>query len=228
MPEPNTGFQRRTFLQRSGLVALGAALAQLPWALDAKGLLESALAQSSNVVEDTFNGLIAFSTPGNDEYSRHQGEATDREGGVAAGAGPSLIFHLDRYVRAGSLGTAGASLPASGGVAALLNGYAMDVNPVALGPFPSHFARLSKADKAEVYNRWESDPQWENSEMRAVAGVLLGFATFLIWSEAGVWDPARRAPTRTPVGWALSRYDGPAEGRPELKGYYKGRRKARR
>jgi hypothetical protein len=29
------------------------------------------------------------------------------------------------------------------------------------------------------------------------------------------------------VGWRNSRYDGPAEGRPEFKGYYQGRRKAR-
>jgi hypothetical protein len=113
-------------------------------------------------------------------------------------------------------------------VAALLNHYAGQANPLATGPFPSHFARLTVAEKADVFRRWEADPSWGESSMRAVVGVLVGYATFLSWSEAGVYDASRRAPARRPVGWENSRYDGPAEGRPELKGYYKGRRKVRR
>ena len=225
---PDGGLSRRSFMQRAGGVALGAALAQLPWALDARGLLATAEAQSANLVEDTFNGLLAFSTPGSDAYSRHQGDSTARDGGVASGATRVLIANLDRYVHASTLGAYGASVPASSGVAALLNDYASQVNPLAAGPFPSHFARLRMPEKADVFRRWESDPFWSDSSMRAVAGVLIGYATFLSWSEAPVYDAARRAPSRTPVGWRNSGYDGPAEGRPELKGYYRGRRKARK
>jgi hypothetical protein len=222
------GLSRRAFMERAGAVALGAALAQLPGALDVRGLLPVAQAQSPSVVEDTFNGLVAFSTPGNDDYSRHQGESTARPGGVASGATRVLITNVDRYVRASVLGPFGVSVPASSGVAALINYYAEQANPLASGPFPSQFARLNMAEKADVFRRWESDPQWEDSSMRAVSGVLLGYASFLSWSEAAVYDPARRAPSRRPVGWRNSRYDGPADGRPELKGYYQGRRKVRR
>jgi hypothetical protein len=222
------GLSRRAFMERAGGVALGAALAQLPFALDARGLLPVARAQSANLVEDTFNALLAFTSPGNDEYSRHQGDATQRDGGVASGASRVLIANLDRYVHASVLGAFGESVPASSGVAALLNHYAAQANPLATGPFPSHFARLSMAEKADVFRRWEADPSWGESSMRAVVGVLIGYSTFLSWSEAGVYDPARRVPARRPVGWENSGYDGPAEGRPELKGYYKGRRKVRR
>ncbi len=222
------GLSRRAFMERTGAVALGAALAQLPWALDVRGLLPVARAQTANLVEDTFNGLLAFTAPGSDEYSRHQGDSAQRDGGVASGANRVLIANLDRYVHASVLGAFGASVPASSGVAALLNHYAGQANPLATGPFPSHFARLTVAEKADVFRRWEADPSWGESSMRAVVGVLVGYATFLSWSEAGVYDAARRAPGRRPVGWENSRYDGPAEGRRELKGYYKGRRKVRR
>jgi hypothetical protein len=227
-PSPSHGLSRRSLIERAGLAAAGAALAQLPWALEVKGLVEEARAQTANLTEDTLNGLVAFVTPGNDPYSAHQGDATDRPGGIGAGATPVLIANLDRYVRAAALGSFGASVPASGGVAALLNHYALQVNPVALGPFPTHFARLRKPEKADVFRRWEGDPAWGESEVRAVSAVLIGYTAFLSWSEAGVFDPTRRAPSRRPVGWDNSRYDGPAEGWPELKGYYRGRRKARR
>jgi hypothetical protein len=225
--EPPDGLSRRVLLERAGLAAAGAALAQLPWALDVKGLLAEASAQSSNLVEDTLNGLVAFVTPGSDDYSLHQGDWAPRAGGLAAGATPVLIANLDRYVRASALGTFGASVPASGGVAALLNDYATQADPLARGPFPSQFARLAKAQKADVFRRWESDPMWDNSEMRAVSAVLIGYVAFLSWSEAGVLDTQRRVPAGRPVGWRNSRYDGPAEGRRELKGYYQGRKRVR-
>ena len=209
-------------------MALAAALAQLPVALDARGLLPVARAQSASLVEDTLNALVAFSTPGNDAYSLHQGDSAPRDGGVASGATHVLIANLDRYVHASVLGAFGAAVPASSGVAALLNHYAEQASPVAAGPFPSHFARLRMAEKADAFRRWEADPMWGASSMRAVAGVLVGYATFLSWSEAGVSEPGRKAPRAEPVGWRNSGYDGPAEGRPELKGYYGGRRKVRR
>jgi hypothetical protein len=215
-------------MRRAGGLVLGAALADLPAVLGARRLVEAAEAQTANLVEDTFNGLLAFSSPGDDPYSRQQGVTAPRGGGVASGAARVLIASLDRYVHASVLGPYGGSVPASSGVAALLNDYAAQAGPLALGPFPSHFARLRMAEKADVFRRWEGDPSWGESTMRAVSGVLLGYATFLSWSEAPVFDPGRRGPSRRPVGWRNSRYDGPAEGRPELRGYYQGRRRARR
>jgi hypothetical protein len=221
------GLSRRGLIERAGIAAAGAALAQLPWALEVKGLVEEARAQTPNLTEDTLNGLVAFVTPGDDPYSVHQGDSVARPGGIGAGATPVLIASLDKYVRASAFGTFGASVPGSGAVAALLNHYALQVNPLALGPFPTHFARLRKAEKAEVYRRWEADPAWENSDVRAISALLIGYTAFLSWSEAGVFDPARRAPSRRPVGWQNSRYDGRAEGWPEFKGYYRGRRRVR-
>jgi len=214
-------------MRRAGGLVLGASLAQIPETLDARGLVGVAEAQTVTLVEDTFNGLLAFSTPGDDPYSRHQGVSAPRGGGVASGATRVLIASLDRYVHASVLGPYGGSVPASSGVAALLNDYALQASPLAPGPFPSQFARLRMAEKADVFRRWEGDPAWGESTMRAVSGVLLGYATFLSWSEAPVFDPRRGQPSRRPVGWRNSRYDGPAEGRPEFKGYYQGRRKAR-
>lgn len=218
---------RRTALQRGAIATLALGLAQLPAYLDAKGLLDTALAQSADLTTDTFNGLVAFVVPGNDDYSRHQGDSSERPGGIAAGATPRLIRDLDRYVHAGPLAAFGASVPASSAVAAGLNGYAQQVNPAAAGPFPSQFARLSRREKGDVFRRWEGDPAWEDTEVRFVAGILPGFAAFLAFSEVGVLDPNRRRLRETPVGWRLSSYDGVAEGRRELKGYYRGRRKAR-
>ena len=53
---------------RAGLIGLGAALAQLPALLDAKGLLQAAFAQSQDVVQDTLSGLIA-AQEGNDSLT---------------------------------------------------------------------------------------------------------------------------------------------------------------
>jgi hypothetical protein len=77
-----------------------------------------------------------------------------------------------------------------------------------------------------VFERLESDPEYDGTELKFVGGILPGFVTFMAWSEVGVIDPKRRIRKR-PVGWRLSKYDGPAEGHPELKGYYQGRKRVR-
>jgi hypothetical protein len=200
-------------------------LAQVPAMLGAKGLLESAVAQSTDLTTDTLNGLVAFLAPGNDAYSKQQGQSTTRPGGVGSNAVKTFIYDLDEFVPASVFGSKGATVPSSGGVATLLNFYATQVNPAASGSFPSPFARLSFAQKVEVFRRFESDPQWEGTEVRFVAGILPGFATFLIFSEAGAFDPRRRVLTARPVGWTLTNYAGPAEGWPEFRGYYQGRRR---
>jgi hypothetical protein len=75
---------------------------------------------------------------------------------------------------------------------------------------------------------FEADPLWDNTEFKFVSGILPGFIGFLAWSEAGVIDPDTRQPKSEPVGWQLSKFDGPAEGHPEFRGYYRGHKSARR
>jgi hypothetical protein len=223
------GLSRRVFLGRAGALGVAAALAGLPRALDEHGLLESAYAAEPDLVRDTFNGLVAFIVPGNDEYSVAQGHSTPTPGGIAAGATGALISGLDSYVPAPlTAGASGITIQASGGVANLLNSFALQVNPApARGGFASPFARLSFAEKGEVFRRLESDPAFADTPFRFVAGILPGFTSFLSFSEAGVFDARGKRATATPVGWLLSGYGGPREGHRELRGYYRRRRSVR-
>jgi hypothetical protein len=220
------GVSRRAFLQRAGLFAGALASVDLVALLDKTGLLETARAQTADMTADTLSGLIAFIVPGNDPYSVAQGEKAGGPGGIAAGGVEALTAGLDRYVPVTTLGGS-QSLPASGGVAALLNEYATRVNPVATGGgFPSPFARLSFAEKAKVFEMFEGDPALEGTEVRFVAGILPGFSAFVSFSEVGV-RKADRTLSKRPVGWGIAHYSGPAEGHAELKGYYRGHRKAK-
>jgi hypothetical protein len=223
----NGGVSRRAFLQRAGLFAGALASVDLVALLDKQGLLATAQAQSTDLTVDTLSGLIAFVVPGNDAYSVAQGVKANGPGGIAAGGVEALIAGLDRYVPVTTLG-GDQSLPASGGVAALLNQYALRVNPAAVGGgFPSPFARLSFAEKAKVFEMFEGDPTLEGTEVRFVAGILPGFSAFVSVSEAGVLK-ADQTLSERPVGWGIAHYGGPAEGHAELKGYYRGHKKASR
>jgi hypothetical protein len=217
---------RRAFLAGTGGLSLSVALAGLPDALARHGWLDAALAQEGDMTLDTLNGLAAFIAPGNDEYSVSQGVSTPEPGGVAAGVATALAEGLDDFVPAPLVaGSTGIAVPASGGVAGLLNAIALQVNPGASnGGFLSPFARLRFAEKGEVFRRFESDPTLADTEFRFVAGILPGFVGFLAYSEAGVYENGRL--TGTPVGWQLTRFGGPSEGWNELKGYYRGRRAA--
>jgi hypothetical protein len=222
----NGGVSRRAFLQRAGLFAGALASVDLVALLDKHGLLATARAQSTDLTVDTLSGLIAFVVPGNDAYSVAQGVKANGPGGIAAGGVEALIAGLDRYVPVTTLG-GDQSLPASGGVAALLNQYALRVNPAAVGGgFPSPFARLSFAEKAKVFEMFEGDPSLEGTEVRFVAGILPGFSAFVSFSEVGVRRPDRTLSKR-PVGWDIARYGGPAEGHAEFRGYYRGHKKAK-
>ena len=222
------GVSRRALLERAGLLGLAAALAPLPEVLARKGLLDEALAASDPVTIDTLKGLCAFILPGNDAYSRAQGNRTRKPGAIAAGTVPVLIDALDRYVPISFTGNDGQTLPASGGVATLLNDYALQVNPAAShGTFLSPFSRLSNVEKAKVFERFEADPAYAGTEFEFVAGIVPGFVTFLAFSEAGVIDPKTRRVRKRPVSWGIADYPGPADGHPELKGYYHGRKHAR-
>ncbi len=215
---------RRKFLQRGGLIGLAAAL---PGLLQARGLIDEALAQSTDLTVDTLNGLVAFILPGDDPYSAAQGQTAPGPGGVGSGAVPTFVTALDNFVPAGTATSGDRAIPASKGIATLLNAYATQVNPAAAGgAFPSAFARLSFAEKVEVFKRFEAEAAAEGTELRFVAGILPGFAAFLAFSEAGVFDPNNRAVTSRPVGWEIASFGGPAEGHREHLGYWKGRRKA--
>lgn len=214
-------------LQRGALAGFAAMLAPLPGLLGARGLSGTALAQSADLTIDTLNGLLAFVAPGSDEYSRQQGQSTGRPGGVGANVVGTFVYDLDHFVPAVVFGSQGAAVPSSGGVASMLNAYALQVNPAATGPFLSPFARLSFADKVEVFRRLESDLEGTESELAFVTGLLPGFAAFLAFTEAGVFDSATGTLTGPPLGWQLSHYAGPSDGWPELRGYYQGRRKVK-
>jgi hypothetical protein len=216
-----SGISRRTLLERAGLAGAGVILAQLPGFLSGKGWLEQAHAQSPDQVRETIDALVAFVVPGPDPYSVAQGQSTQEPGGIEAGATDLVIELLDRFV-----GLPVGTLPSSGGVAQLLNGYALQVNPAAAGgAFVSPFARLKFDEKIEVFRRFEQDT--EGSELRFVSGILIGAVGFLSYTEGNALDRDTRRLTRTPTGWTLSKYDGVAEGRPEMKGYWRGRRKVR-
>lgn len=215
---------RRAFLERAGLVGLAAAL---PGLLQLHGLVDEAIAQSADVTEDTLNGLLAFMFPGDDAYSVAQGQSAAGPGGVGSGVAKTFISNLDNFIPAGTASSGDRSIPASSGVASLLNSYASQVNPAAAGgAFPSAFARLSFAQKAEVFKRFEAEAAAADTELRFVAGILPGFAAFLAFSEAGVFDPATGGVSERAVGWNVAGYAGPAEGHKEHLGYWKGRRKA--
>jgi hypothetical protein len=214
---------RRSFITRAGVLGGVAALGQL-------GLLvpERALAQTPAATVEALNGLVAFVVPGPDVYSIAQGQTSSSPGGIAAGTTQALIDLLDRYVPV----TPGLDLPASGGVASFLDATALQVNPAASGGgFSSPFARLSFAEKVEVLRRMEelteANKDTPGGELRFVTGILIGATGFLAFSEAGVIDKRSRQLKEQPVGWAITGYDGVAEGRKELRGYWQHRRRVR-
>ena len=164
------------------------------------------MAPAPDLLHDTFNALLAFVVPGDDRYSLHQGVRTDDRGGVDAGAIDALIATIDSSTP---------FIPQfSSQVAALLNGFAQAVNPAASGPFESPFARLSFAEKATVFRLMDADPSYN-----VLAGLLLGFVAFFVYSEAGTFDIASRTISGAPLGWSLSNYSGVSDGRAEFRGY---------
>jgi hypothetical protein len=213
-PPAQAGISRRELVGRM-IVAVGA-VAGLDGAVRRAGLVDEARAATADVVLETMNGLAAFIVPGPDDYSAAQGESTAEPGGVAAHAGEALIQGLNM---------AQASQPTlAANVTALLNGVALAVNPNAgNGPFSAPFANLSFAEKGFVFATLEGSPAFE--ELRPLVGVLPGLVAFLAYSEVGVFNPATRSLVGQPVGWAISGYDGVADGRDELIGYFENRRK---
>jgi hypothetical protein len=148
----------------------------------------SARPANGDALRETFNGLLAFVVPGNDEYSVRQGVTVTSLGGVDAGAAESLIAALD---------LAAPGVPQfSAVVAALLDALARSVDGAAAGPFRSPFARLSFAQKAAVFRAMEASEPY-----RTLAGVLPGFVASFVYLEAGALEPHAPSLIGTPLGW---------------------------
>lgn len=205
--EQDNRLSRRSFLGNVTLVAATSAILQARNFLGTRGWLEAAQSTSPDLVHDTFNGLLAFVVPGPDEYSLSQGVSTAEPGGIDAGGADVLITTLDKSTP---------FVPQfSATVAMVLNGLAEVVNPSAIGPFLSPFARLSFAEKVGVFQIMDA-----TESLRVLAGVLPALVAAFSYSEAGVFDPATRSLTGQPIGWQISNYQGVADGRDEFLGYF--------
>jgi hypothetical protein len=215
-----TGVSRRDLLKRATVLVAGAAvLDRLPHALRVQGWLEDAYAATPNVVQQTMDGLVAFVVPGRDRYSRAQGTKSRTLGGIEAGTTAVLTRTLDRFLPG--------PLPLSATAATILNQFATQVDPgSAKGTFAAPFANLSFAKKAQVFQVAEGLQAESAGSIRFLVGNLPDLVAFLAYSEAAVYDTKGRRVRRRPVGWALTRYGGVADGRKELKGYWQGRKAA--
>jgi hypothetical protein len=178
-------------------------------------------AVAQELVRETLDGLVAFVVPGPDAYSVAQGESTAEPGGIAAGITEALITAFDLAQPAPPQGP-----PSSAAVAGLLNQVARQVSPAASGGFASPFANLSFAGKAAVFRFLEEDPAM--AQFRRLAGLLLFAPAALAYSEFGAVDCRTGGLTGRPVGWAISGYDGVAEGHDDFKGYFQDRREPER
>jgi hypothetical protein len=212
------GLTRRLLLSRSAAAVVVALLSPVDWP---EVLLRDASAAGDDLVRDTVNGLVAFIVPGDDIYSRAQGVVVAGPGGVGAGAAPAVIEVLDFFASDAQ----GRPVPLSAMVATLLNSAAQRVNPKASrGALLSAFARLSFAEKLEAYHDIDVDPALAAAQGQlALLPTVVGLITY---SEAPVLDRATGRLRRAPVGWRMSGYGGPADGRAELRGYYRGRKQA--
>ena len=193
------------------MTRLGAALAVANASGFAAVLAQSTPAAAQSSFDDALNGLLAFVVPGTDSFSVAQGLTDATPGGVDAGVFDVLIDTINQ-----SGPSPDPQLTPAQAVSGLLDAVAENVNSNADG-----FAALIFEEKAAVFAYLEGEPAFA-----ALAGSLLAVTAFLVYSEAGVFDPQTGSLTEQPLGWDLTGYDGVADGRDELVGYYRGRRKA--
>lgn len=211
---------RRRFL--AGVAGAGIAL------LGVGTLFASAAAQSVDPplppVRDTINGILSFVVPGNDEYSRRQGLATDRPGGANPGSAASLERTLDQAVPFPVLGPAfGINLPGAAAIAALVNLFAVTVDPgAARGPFTAPFANLTHPNKAQVFELMDTNPLFPGLPIKFAVNALPTLAAFAAYAEVSAYDRATRSLTGRPIGWELSKYERTSDGWDEFIGYYHG------
>jgi hypothetical protein len=206
---------RRNFLGHSLLLSAAAVFSQSAGFLGSRGWLAAAEAAPLDLVQDTFNGLLAFVVPGPDSYSHAQNHFTDEPGGVDAGVTDELIAMLDD--------TAPFMPNFSAQIAAVLNGLAQAVSSNTRGAENSvaQFSQLLFEEKVAVFQVMDA-----TEELKLLAGLLPVLTAFLCYSEGGAFDPVTRTLTAQPVGWQICNYQGVADGRDEFKGYYANRRSA--
>jgi hypothetical protein len=208
---------RRAFLGRTGMLAAAAVLT--PAVLAERGWCPAVYAANPDLVTDTFNGLVAFIVPGPDDYSIQQQVQTAAPGGIAASTTGAVIFALDFIQLAPPPFPTFSNL-----VAFVLNNVAQAVHPNPQGPFNSPFANLLFGEKVAVFAALEGGAA--GAQLVPLGGALPFFVAFTAYSEVGVFDPATRTLSGVPVGWAISSYEGVADGRDDFHGYFQNRRRA--
>ena len=211
-----TDQSRRLFMARSALVAAAAAVA--PAMMLGSSNVKAATLPAA-VVTDVLNGVLAFVVPGNDPFSVKQGVTHSLPGGVEAyavlplefglnlaGSSPDPAFDtLSEFIAAMLIGTTGQLFP--------------EVTGSTEAPYSS-FSNLNFTQKTILFSALESSPA------APLVGALLTYAALMTYSEAPVLDPATGQLVASPVGWAISSYEGVSDGRKDFKGYYRGLRAA--
>jgi hypothetical protein len=210
---------RRELILRATAAGVGVALAAVPEIAASRAWATAMEAEVPALVRDTLEGVAAFVLPGPDRYSELQGVVDPRPGAVAAGAAAGLVEVVDALAPVTAPGNAAT-------VAAVLNAVAPQLNPlVARSGAASPFARLSFSEKLALFTRLDRDPA---EPLRFLAAFVPALVALISYSEYGVLDRGTRRLRRRPVGWTLCGYEGVADGRDELRGYYHGRRRASR
>jgi hypothetical protein len=137
------------------------------------------------------------------------------------------------------------TVPAALPLALLMNFAATQVRPSSVvGSTSSPFANLSWHEKGLAFERIEqADPELvalidknapqplqneASGLLKFAGGTLLELGGFATYTEWAVFDRTTRRATRRPLGWDLSNYmpgrKTPADGWPEFRGYFEGRR----
>jgi hypothetical protein len=99
----DVGFNRRTFLWRTGSLGAAASIALYPSIAKAAGVLDPVLDNIAApalkiLARDTVAGLVAFEVPGSDVYSQAQGVTSTRPGGIDAKAPDVFLIDLDGFL----------------------------------------------------------------------------------------------------------------------------------
>jgi hypothetical protein len=97
------GFNRRTFLWRTGSLGAATTVALYPSIAKAAGVLDPliddiAAPALKMLASDTIAGLVAFEVPGGDKYSQAQGVTSDRPGGIDAKGTEVFLIDLDEFL----------------------------------------------------------------------------------------------------------------------------------
>jgi hypothetical protein len=165
---------RRRFMRVGLLTSAALAIANSPLIGTMAKTVDAA---TPDLLHDTLNGLLAFVVPGPDRYSLVQEASSTTPGGVDANVAEVLIQTLDRSAP---------FLPQfSAVVAGILNNLAELVHPAGSGQFASSFANLKYAEKVAVLEVMDA-----TDSLKSLAGVLPAFVAYLVYSDAGAFDPA--------------------------------------